>query len=422
MPPIASVSNRPGYVPVDLPPAGPPTAAEAEQADAIERAAPDALGPSRNAEAQRLAPALFLSAAGQHELAAMKAAPAWDYDALRAAIDRAPASERQELMRLFEADPKGAHLMGTAMGTLLELRAAGPFPEPTDEDGLRLAAQRLCPGVDPKTVIFPEGGEPYACLDRQLTAASRVAHELAATANRLDAANDPRAAFARVYQHVTEREIEHATQRRPGDQTPWFGLACVKPFADLYAKNLAADDAHRGEAPPTGPEPHWAAAFAEVRSAVAGDLAKHNPIAAVKDALTPCMVAHVKGDLPRGIAQAYRELWPNAVVPLESLRSSFRSMADDDGVFDRASKDFTRDVARQNRVAGIVMESTPKAVQDATLEHGEALRRAGRIAGHVSPLAGLAADVALPNGHSVFAMNDARARAFDDAKRAVGES
>jgi hypothetical protein len=133
-------------------------------------------------------------------------------------------------------------------------------------------------------------------------------------ADALAAAGDPRAAFARVYHHVTTASVAAAHTDR--FEHPAWIYRLVPVFDDFFTAAIAA---------PAGlAEPHWQRAFDRI-GRVAGRGATRFEIA--MHAVHAGMRAHIEGDLPRTLARVHREHYAGACSPAR-FRADYLAMSD----------------------------------------------------------------------------------------------
>lgn len=156
-----------------------------------------------------------------------------------------------------------------------------------------LAAMAECargaPPGDPRADGFVDDGD-LAALERgarETLAAQR------AVADALDAADDPRRWFTRLYAFTTEA-ILGAYERGDVVHRAWL-LRLVPRFHAYYFDNLARA---RGAAD-GAPEAHWVAAFRAMREGA--------PQERFVRGLREGVRAHIEDDLPRALADVYRE-------------------------------------------------------------------------------------------------------------------
>lgn len=139
-----------------------------------------------------------------------------------------------------------------------------------------------------------------------------------ARADALLGRGDDRGWFARVYQHVTEGQLEACDARR-FDHPAWV-LQLVVAFHALWERNLAQ---RLGEEPGEV-EPHWARAH---RVAERGAQSGESVFVRSMRAIHAGMRAHIEDDLPRAIAKVHLDAYVGRVDP-ERFRADYLRMGD----------------------------------------------------------------------------------------------
>jgi uncharacterized protein DUF5995 len=379
-----------------------------------------------------------LSPAGRKALEAMCTCAPWDYEAMRDTLCSLPQAERAPVVAGFEQRFRASQGMGTRVPhppffVLLEQHARGGLHEPQN-DAERLALlRRVCRPMPADLAQVPvPPAAPLRRLEEGLVNAGRVAREQKELASKLEAEGNPVAVFARVYQHVTEQEVVRASVK--GNASPWFGLACIVPFQRYFVENLRADEAQR-RGGGAAPEAHWKDAFERIRKACSEDARRGSGPAYLVDALAPAMAAHIQGDLGRGIAEAYRSLYPSPAergdAPLPSFFPVFREMGERGGPLDQAQARFlNEDAARCGFGAETIAKSMPASLQQTFLAHPTVGRYAAvalaGVAGTPFGPAGMfvgagAALWALPSGtNAAFDIQSERAKAWSAALAFAG--
>lgn len=126
-------------------------------------------------------------------------------------------------------------------------------------------------------------------------AAQAIYDEQKALADELGAKDDPKKWFARVYQLVTELQIE-ACREGVFEHPDWV-LRMVPRFHHYYIKNLAAWNER-----PVDTEHHWASSF---RAAEMARRWKGEGVGELGYSIAKGMQAHIEEDLPRTLAEVY---------------------------------------------------------------------------------------------------------------------
>lgn len=129
--------------------------------------------------------------------------------------------------------------------------------------------------------------------------ADRIILNLRALADELEANGDARHWFARIYEYVTACQLEACRDGTSITHRAW-AMRLVPRFFTYFADNLrrASGDA------PAEVEAHWAAAFSAVES---GTGPGQRSALVFWRSLTEGARAHIEGDLPRVLADVYRD-------------------------------------------------------------------------------------------------------------------
>lgn len=146
--------------------------------------------------------------------------------------------------------------------------------------------------ADTAAPLAPPPARPDLDADAPLAAlvagGRTIAGAQLALADRLDAADDPRAHFARVYHFVTTGLVDAAVA---GHFTHPAWVLRLVPIFDAYFTTAV----HA-----TAPEPHWRRAFAHL------ERSRHLPrFELAMHAVFVGMRAHIEDDLPRTLARVY---------------------------------------------------------------------------------------------------------------------
>lgn len=182
-------------------------------------------------------------------------------------------------------------------------------------DVMALVAERGVPELAPP---------PVRALDE--TSVVRRARPLAeaclasqrARADALLGRGDDRGWFARVYQHVTEGQLEACAAGR--FEHPGWVLQLVVAFHALWEQNLAR---RLGEEPGEV-EPHWVRAH---RVAERGARSDESIFVRSMRAIHAGMRAHIEDDLPRAIAKVHRDAYAGR-ADLARFRADYLRMGD----------------------------------------------------------------------------------------------
>jgi hypothetical protein len=148
----------------------------------------------------------------------------------------------------------------------------------------------------------PANGTPRPDDDSELPRlfgeADRIVLNLRSLADALEADGDARHWFARVYEYVTECQLEACRDGRSITHRAWAVRLIPRFFTYFYdnLRGVAGDAPHRAEA-------HWAAAF----SAIEAGTGPGQDSARFWRSLIEGARAHIEGDLPRVLADVYRD-------------------------------------------------------------------------------------------------------------------
>lgn len=167
-------------------------------------------------------------------------------------------------------------------------------------------------------------------LDRE---AERVLCEQRTLADRLAQARDPKYWFTRVYQYVTEAQLEGCREGRV-THCAWV-MRLISRFHAYYTENLRR---WMGELPGLA-ESHWQLAFREMESGAAG---RRGAGARTVRGLLSGVAAHIEDDLPRALAEVYRRHYAGRCSYVR-FRADYLLMA---GVFQRASERLIAEMPR----------------------------------------------------------------------------
>ena len=189
---------------------------------------------------------------------------------------------------------------------------------------------RGAPEVAPASPGFLDDLEELPALERE---AERVLGEQRGLADRLYRARDPKYWFTRVYQYVTEAQLERV---RDGSLThrAWV-LRLIPRFHAYYTDNLRR---WLGELPGLA-ESHWRLAFREMERAAPG--ARGAGAAAVRGLLFG-VAAHIEDDLPRALAEVHRHHYAGRCSYVR-FRADYLLMS---GVFQLASERLVAEMPR----------------------------------------------------------------------------
>jgi hypothetical protein len=154
-----------------------------------------------------------------------------------------------------------------------------------------VAAGRPAPALRPRPYLKEE-----RTLPALFAAAEAIRDEQKMLADRLQAAGDPKYWFTRVYQHVSECQIEAC--RRGQFQHPAWVLRLIPRFHEYYVHNLERWQGGN----PTACEAHWRSAFRAMEKAARW---KRNEVQQMAYAIAKGAQAHIEEDLPRSLADIY---------------------------------------------------------------------------------------------------------------------
>ena len=256
-------------------------------------------------------------------------------------IAGAPVRSHRGVVELADAGP------GTQLRWTVEIEPVTRALEPVIR---RLLVRELTRSLDRLVAIAPttrSGALPphrTSDADAELPALRRAALAVAAgqgdLADELAARQDARAAFARVYHHVT-RAIAAAVAADRFDHPGW--VYRLVPVFDRYFTAAIA-------APAGAAEPHWQRAFdrlarVQARGATSFELAMH--------AVHAGMRAHIEHDLPRTLAGVYVEHYGAragraAACDPARFRADYLRMA---GVFQLAADALMSEIPRRDWTA-----------------------------------------------------------------------
>jgi uncharacterized protein YndB with AHSA1/START domain len=207
--------------------------------------------------------------------------------------------------------------------------------------------------------------------------------EQRALADELAGSGDGKYWFTRVYQHVTDLQIDSC--RAGAYQHPGWVLALVERFHVLYLHNLERDLGRRDG----WVENHWKEAFDHMRRDVRA--AQRRSGQRRFEQMARCvfrgMKAHIEDDLPRALAQVYAARYAER-CDYPRFRSDYLTMGPifrDAG--DRLLAELDpREVPLQSRVLGAVLPAEAKdrlmarRMYDIPRQRSKAFERGGRIA------------------------------------------
>jgi len=188
----------------------------------------------------------------------------------------------------------------------------------------------------PKTECADELAAAQATLDKS--------RKIASTILKRDAVNDLPYWFARLYQYVTQQEID----TRNTLTYPCFLLHFIPVFYDTYA---AVVDAYKSNGKiPDHWQPHFALA-ASLSVDPANDLMMW--MLAVNKSLVLAVTAHIQGDMAPSLEQAYRSFSAKytGVPPFDAFKDDF--FARNLPVFEKARLSLVNELV--NRGSGLAM-------------------------------------------------------------------
>lgn len=221
-------------------------------------------------------------------------------------IELALATLEPMARRLLDAE-----LFQKSLSALSRLLERAPEPHPTD------------------LLTTPTPEDPPETREALFASARDIAEQQRAHADTLFARDDPKRWFARVYQYVTEAQIEHAASSRV-THTAWV-LHLIPVFHRYYFEdNLLPrirGQHHRVER-------HWRTAF----DLMEGD----NPRLALFLGLRSAIIAHIEHDLPRALAEVYADHFA-ARCDYARFRADYLLMAD---LFGQASSRLVAGIPR----------------------------------------------------------------------------
>ena len=174
----------------------------------------------------------------------------------------------------------------------------------------------------------PANGTPRPDDDAELpqlfAEADRIILDLRALADELEANGDPRHWFARVYEYVTACQLEACRDGTSITHRAW-AMRLISRFFTYFADNLRRGSGHA----PVEVEPHWAAAFSAIET---GAGPGQDSALVFWQSLIEGARAHIEGDLPRVLADVYRDHYA-ARCDYVRFRADFLLMAP---IFSRA--------------------------------------------------------------------------------------
>jgi hypothetical protein len=340
---------------------------KATEATALTRGvASSAPGPSRDsldAVARRVAGAMG-NAAFSHLLRANGAAP------VLGPIGGSKGLQRQS--RGEGGAPAASGAATTAPPTTGATTATGTTPAPggaiaTDwEQSGNLHGQPPVRNrhTPPNTAVVEDEVEYQALFGQAMAALIRQQERADSLVNQqTNQITDFRWFFARVYSHVTDREMEFCESG--AYYYPSYVLRCVLYFDRIYADNFRAFDQH-------GPvEAHWRRAFEQCRTSQQAvqsswtDISRmYHEVRGAGEALTISMKAHIRFDLPRAEAWVFNAHYAGTPgARQQDFQSDFFSMS---GVFDQAARDFAPEMAS---AIGLPTQLIPQLMQDTSMRY-----------------------------------------------------
>jgi uncharacterized protein YndB with AHSA1/START domain len=228
--------------------------------------------------------------------------------------------------------------------------------------------------------------EEHAALALLWADAAGVLLEQKAIAERLAKKNDPKQWFSRVYALVTENQLEACRAGR--FRHPAWVLRLVLAFHRYYVGSL------RGWVERGDVEAHWARAFGAMEDAARR---KATPFEAAGYCVAKGAKAHIEDDLPRALAEVYREHYAE-ICGYARFRADYAQMG---FIFRDAEERMMAEMPREGfslfrRVVGRL----PQEAKDALGKRGgfdvggmrrEAFRRGGEMAGAHSKQGGSSA-------------------------------
>lgn len=209
---------------------------------------------------------------------------------------------------------------------------------------LEALAQRIHP-LDPAVPMRPFYDEP----DQELwAAAERILLEQRALADRLERDRDPKRHFSRVYEYVTEAQLDWARSRSTL-HVAWV-LRLIPVFHRYYVDNL--ERRHRGQRC----ELQWREAF----DAMEGKIGRKREDERFRTGygLLKGVRAHIEEDLPRALAEVWAAHYAGR-ADYDRLRADYLLMG---GIFDRSTD---RMVARNPGMMPWYAAHLPRTLQDA---------------------------------------------------------
>ena len=236
-------------------------------------------------------------------------------------------------------------------------RALGPVIRRLLVPELERSLDRLVAIAPSVTGVLATALPAARAIDRDVDVA-RLARDAKATAaaqgdlaDELLAGGDPRGHFARVYQYVTEGQVD-LVERAAFDHPAWV-LRLIPVFDRYFTDNLSSRVR----------EPHWARAFAHVARTAERT---RDPFERMVHAVWAGMRAHIEGDLPRTLAHVYRAYYARQCDPAR-FRADYLRMPE---VFTRAGERISADIPRTRWPlrARLVDYLTPSLLRDRIID------------------------------------------------------
>ncbi|APR80067.1 Hypothetical protein A7982_05414 [Minicystis rosea] len=206
---------------------------------------------------------------------------------------------------------------------------------PVLDDQLRRSLTALARTVagapaEPKRDIaaFTDDTDEDGTLERE---AVRVLDEQRVLADRLARANDPKYWFTRVYQYVSEEQLDGVRAGRSTHRA-WV-LRLIPRFHTYYVENLRRYSGDlSGHA-----ESHWQVAFREM------DRARERGSGQLVRGLLAGVAAHIEDDLPRALAEVHRRYYAGR-CDFVRFRADYLLMA---SIFRRAADRLVNEMPRE---------------------------------------------------------------------------
>lgn len=172
-------------------------------------------------------------------------------------------------------------------------------------------------GAQPARHAPPRDVEDRDAIPALRAEAEAILEEQRAHADRLEARNDPKRWFARVYAFVTENQLRLSDGG--GVPHPAWVLRLIPRFHHYYMDNFRR---YAGQVA-GGPEAHWQSAFQSMDAADA----HASKIVGISVGLAKGVRAHIEEDLPRTLAEIY--VWHYAGrCDYARFRADYLSMRD----------------------------------------------------------------------------------------------